>query len=394
MAGGRDGARPRREVPVICLAHLTDGQRRAYRIAETKIIELGEWDLEILAGEFSAIIDLGVDPRTTAFETSEIDLTIRDLEQQQPDDADDVPPLDEAAPPASRLGDIWCLGRHHRVICGSALDQTTYHALLGGREAQMVLADAPYNVRIDGNVCGSGRIRHAEFVMASGELSDEEFIEFLATSMDHCARVSANGSIHFWFMDWRHLLHAQLAGQRSYTEHKNTCVWVKSNGGMGSLYRSRHEFILVYKYGKAPHFNNVELGRHGRYRTNVWEYTGISSFSDNRDEELAMHPTVKPLALVADAILDCSHRGGVILDPFLGSGTTIIAAEQTGRHGYGIELDPRYVDVAICRWEKFSGIAAVHADTGLTFAEMAGRRAREAEGPLLLPPPAREAGHG
>jgi DNA modification methylase len=247
---------------------------------------------------------------------------------------------------------------------------------MGGEAAQMVFTDPPYNVPISGHVSGLGKAQHAEFRMASGEMTEAEFTRFLSTAFKHMATSSQGGAIHFICMDWRHLLELLRAGRIAYSELKNLCVWAKENGGMGSLYRSQHELIAVFKNGAEPHINNVELGRHGRNRTNVWRHAGMNSFQAGRDELLAMHPTVKPVALVADAILDCSHRRGIVLDPFAGSGTTIIAAERTGRRCFGMELDPTYVDRTLRRVRAALGIEPVCAVTGAAFSAME----HEAEG--------------
>ena len=273
----------------------------------------------------------------------------------------------------SRVGDLWLLG-DHRLLCGDATKLASYGSLLGGERAQLVFVDPPYNVRIDGHVCGSGSIKHREFEMAAGEMSEAQFTGFLTTVLERLAQHSADGSIHYVCMDWRHIFELLAAGRAAYSELKNLCVWNKDNGGMGSLYRSKHELVLVFKHGSGAHINNVELGRHGRNRTNVWDYAGVNSFGAGRLDDLAMHPTVKPVALVADAIMDCSHRGGIVLDCFGGSGTTLIAAEQTGRHGRLIELDPAYVDVAIRRFAKLTGEKVTQAASGLTFAEIRDQR--------------------
>jgi DNA modification methylase len=243
-----------------------------------------------------------------------------------------------------------------------------------GEKAELVFTDPPYNVRIDGNVCGKGAIHHPEFAMASGEMTKEAYTEFLTTVFRHLAAHSKDGSIHDICMDWRHLAEMLEAGSAVYTELKNLCIWAKTNAGMGSFYRSRHELVFIWKSGTAPHINNFELGQHGRNRTNVWEYSGISTMRAGRLEELAMHPTVKPVGLVADAIKDCSRRSGIVLDPFLGSGTTVIAAERTGRRARGLEIEPRYVDVAIRRWQDYSGRAATLTATGQTFEQVADER--------------------
>ena len=248
----------------------------------------------------------------------------------------------------------------------------------------MVFIDPPYNVPIDGNVCGSGSIKHREFAMAAGEMSETEFTDFLTTILGHLACHSISGSIHFICMDWRHILELLSAGRKVYAELKNLCVWNKDNGGMGSLYRSKHELVFVFKNGSERHINNVELGRHGRCRTNVWDYVGVNSLHEGRLDELAMHPTVKPVALVADAVLDCSKRDGIVLDCFGGSGTTLIAAEKTGRRGYLMELDPSYVDVTIKRFEKLTGKDAIHAENGSSFAEMRRERTDGADDTRII----------
>lgn len=255
----------------------------------------------------------------------------------------------------------------HRLICDDSTDLATFETLMAGEQAQMVFTDAPYNVPVNGHICGLGKVKHHEFVMGSGEMSREEFTSFLTTVMQNLSNHSADGSIHFHCMDWRHMGEILEAGEKSYDTLKNLVVWNKDNGRMGSFYRSKHELIFVFKKGSTPHINTFELGQHGRYRTNVWDYAGVNSMRAGRGEELAMHPTVKPVAMVADAMLDCSKHGGIVLDAFSGSGTTIMAAEQTGRAARAIELDPRYVDVAVRRWQKHSGQSAILNGSGVTF---------------------------
>jgi DNA modification methylase len=268
---------------------------------------------------------------------------------------------------------MWLLGKH-RLLCGDARDDDAYKGLVAGETAEFVFADPPYNVRITGHVCGHGRIRHREFAMASGEMSAEAFTGFLITVFQRLVAHTTNGSIHEIFMDWRHLTEMMAAGNKVYTELKNLCVWVKTNAGMGSFYRSRHELVFVWKAGDGPHVNNFELGQHGRHRSNVWQYAGANTLRPDRLEELSVHPTIKPVALVADAIKDCSRRNGIVLDPFVGSGTTLIAAERTGRRARGIEIDPVYVDVAVRRWQTYSGKAATLAATGQNFEEVEAER--------------------
>jgi DNA modification methylase len=241
----------------------------------------------------------------------------------------------------------------------------------------MVFTDPPYNVAIAGNVSGLGKVKHREFAMASGEMSRDEFTKFLETAFNRFAQFSSDGSIHFICMDWRHIRELLDAGAKPYRELKNLCVWAKTNAGMGSLYRSQHELVFVFKNGSAPHINNVELGRFGRSRSNVWHFAGQNTFGNDRDTELAMHPTVKPVTLVAEAILDCSKRGQIVLDAFAGSGTTLLAAERTGRHGYGIEIDPYYVDTIIRRFQVVHGIKATHNGSDLDFAVASRRRSKE-----------------
>ena len=362
-------------VPIIRLSDMTEPQRRAYVLADNKLAENAGWDQELLALELQYLseLELDFDLTITGFEDAEIDVLIESLEVPEPDAADRIPEID-GTPPVSRPGDLWRLGRH-RLLCGDATQPEPFTRLMAGETAQMVSIDPPYNVPIDGHVCGLGQVRHAEFAMAAGEMSEAEFTAFLETVFRHLVAHSAEGSIHYVFMDWRHLFEVMTAGRKAYTELKNLCVWNKTNGGMGSLYRSKHELVLVFKNGAAPHINNVELGRHGRYRTNVWDYAGVNSLRDGRLDDLEMHPTVKPVALVADAILDCSKRGGIVLDCFAGSGTTLIAAERSGRRAYTMEIDPKYVDTAIRRWQAHTGGHAVHVVTGESFAETVEMRA-------------------
>jgi DNA modification methylase len=363
-------------VPIIRLEHLTEAQVRAYVIADNKLAENAGWDQQILAQElqFLSKLDLNFDLTLTGFETAEIDLMIQGSDPMAGDSADDeILQLDESNPVVSRHGDLWIASEHH-LLCGDATKRNSFKLLLGRRKAQLIFTDPPWNLKIDGNVSGLGAIKHREFPMASGEMSDVEFINFLKTIASYLVAFSSDGSIHFICMDYRHLFELLLATRGLYSELKNLCVWNKDNGGMGSFYRSKHELILVYKNGTAPHINNIELGRFGRNRTNVWNYPGANSLRDGRREELAMHPTVKPVAMVADAILDCSKRGGLVLDSFGGSGTTLIAAEKTGRRAALMELDPAYVDLTIRRYQKLTGEKMTLAATGLTFDEVEAER--------------------
>ncbi len=358
-------------VPVIRLEDMTEAQKRAYILADNKLAENAHWDSDLLALELQGLLesDLDFGIEVTGFEMGEIDLLIGELSDSSDDEADRVPEMDPILPRIAKLGDLWQLG-DHRLLCGDATKPESFERLMDGELAQMGFTDPPYNVRIDGHVSGLGKVKHEEFAMASGEMTDAEFIAFLKKGLGLMAAHSRTGAIHFICIDWRHFWDLSQAGREIYSELKNVCVWTKTNAGMGSLYRSQHEFVAVFKNGSAPHINNVELGRHGRHRTNVWTYPGMNSFGAERDEALSLHPTVKPVALVQDAILDCSKRGGVILDPFVGSGTTLIAAERVGRRGFGLELQPRYVDVTLRRFRDVTGVEPLHVESGLTLKEI------------------------
>ncbi len=355
------------DVPTVRVDHLNPTQIRAYVIADNRLAEKAGWDPTLLALELQELsLETNFDVTVTGFEIAEIDLAISQAAGNEPDDADVVPEVDRSRPAVSQPGDCWQIGDHF-LLCGDALKAHSYERLLDGNRAQMIFVDPPYNVRIAGNVSGLGKAQHREFAMASGEMNRRDFTKFLNRALTNLAEFSVDGSIHFVCMDWRHIRELTDAADDAYTELKNICVWSKSNAGMGSLYRSAHEFIFVYKNGRAKHINNIELGRFGRSRTNIWEYAGMSSFGKDRDATLAGHPTPKPIALVSDAILDCSKRGGVILDSFAGSGTTLLAAEKTGRRGYGIELDTHFVDLILKRFEDLYGLEAVLTESGLSF---------------------------
>ncbi len=358
------------DVPVLRLEHMTEAEKRAYVIADNRLAELAGWDNQLLALELSAIagLDAEFELALTGFDPAEIESLLNNLDEAQTAEEEVV--IDTAAPVVTQLGDMWLLGKH-AIICGDALDADVFSRLLGNEKTQMVFTDPPYNVPVNGYICGLGKVQHEEFVMASGEMSEAEFTDFLARVATNLATFSVDGSIHYVCMDWRHIGELLAAGRSAYSELKNLVVWNKDNGGMGAFYRSKHELVFVFKNGSAAHINNFSLGQHGRYRTNVWDYAGVNSLKAGRDEELAMHPTVKPVEMVADAIRDCSRRGGIVLDAFSGSGTTIMAAEQTGRRARAIELDPRYVDVAVRRWQKTTGDKATLAGSGTTFDDIA-----------------------
>lgn len=365
-------------VPCVRFDRMTTEQKRAYALADNKLALNAGWDEEILALELQSLleIDLDFDVGITGFSIAEIDGLIEGLSPEETGDpADDRLPELQDADVVSLLGDIWELGPH-RLLCGNSLDGRSYDRLLGCERAQMVFTDPPYNVPIAGHAGGLGRIKHREFAMASGEMSGDEFTTFLKTVFAHLANYSIDGSINFVCMDWRHIAEVLVAGQSAYSELKNLCVWVKDNGGMGTFYRSRHELIFAFKNGTAPHLNSFELGQHGRYRTNVWQYRGVNSFGAGRGSELILHPTVKPVAMIADAIKDVSERGSIVLDGFGGSGSTLIAAHKTGRRGYLVELDPVYVDRIIRRWQEYAEDDAILLATDQTFAEIEAQRGR------------------
>lgn len=361
-------------VPCLRIEHLSEAQKRAYVIADNKLAANAGWDDELLAIElgFLASIECDVEIEVTGFSIHEVDIIIDSVKPEEPDDPrDDELPGTGVDVPDVKLGDIWELG-DHRLICGDARDPEVVAALMSDETADMVFTDPPYNVIVDGNVAGKGKVKHAEFAMASGEMSPDAYMGFLIKVLGNHAAVSKDGSIHFVCMDWRHLLELQLAGKEVYTELKNCIVWVKDNGGMGTFYRSRHEFVFAFKHGTTPHTNTFELGQYGRYRTNVWEYKGMNSRGGGRDELVQLHPTVKPVQMIADAIRDVSGRGEIVLDLFAGSGSTLIAAHKTGRRAYVAELEPGYCAVIIARWEAFAKDGAVlvlrEAGSGLVTA--------------------------
>jgi DNA modification methylase len=372
----------RTEVPVIRIEHLSPEQAAAYAIADNRLAELATWDDRLLGERLRELtaVDLDFSLDVIGFAMGEIDLKIEQISpvsgQANPDTADELPGV-TGEPTVTKPGDLWCAGRH-KILCADALYESTYRLLMDRTRAQAVFTDPPYNVPIDGHVSGKGRVRHREFAMASGEMDREQYTRFLRTAIEHLARYSVDGSLHYVCIDWRHQLDLLLATDGAYSELINLCVWAKDNAGMGSLYRSQHELVFVFKNGIRPHRNNVQLGQFGRNRTNLWKYPSTSHFGRRGEEGdlLAQHPTPKPVALIADALLDCTARSAVVLDPFLGSGSTLIAAERVGRTCRGIELDPVYVDLAIRRWQRFTGGDAVHAASGERFDELARERQR------------------
>jgi DNA modification methylase len=361
-------------VPVIYLDHLTETEARAYMLADNKLTDRSGWDESLLAVQLKELTELALsfDIDATGFELPEIDFRIQSLEAiDSIDRGNDFEVV--IGQPTSVLGDVWRLG-DHRILCGSALDLSAVSNLLAGQKAAAAVTDPPYNVRIDGHVSGKGAVHHREFPMATGEMSEAEFTTFLTSAQSCICQNTVSGALIYTFMDWRHMSETLAAGHSAGCELLNLCVWVKSNAGMGSLYRSHHELVFVFRNGSESHLNNVQLGRFGRNRTNVWNYAGGNSFARKGSKRnLDLHPTVKPLLLVADAIQDSTNRGDIVLDPFLGSGTTLLAAERVGRRCYGVELDPLYVDTTVERWQQMTGRKA-HNHLGESFDLLKSKR--------------------
>ncbi len=360
--------------PILRFRHLTEAQKRAYVIADNRLAEQAGWDRDLLAIELGELIELlpaeGLDVSLTGFEAPEIDLLLADMGPARPEPVDILP----ASPrnPTTRRGDLWRLGKH-RLLCGDAREAADFARLMEGASASAVFCDPPYNLRVS-EIGGRGRVRHREFAFASGEMGPAQFRSFLLETLGNGVRVSAEGAVHYVCMDWRHIADLVEVGRGLYGDTLNLVVWNKSNAGQGSFYRSQHELIGVFRVGALPHQNNVELGRFGRNRSNVWTYPGVNAFGRGRMEALAAHPTVKPVALVADALLDCTSRGDAALDQFAGSGTTILAAEKVGRIGFGLEYEPACVDVAIKRWQRLTKLEATLDGDGRSFEEIGAAR--------------------
>lgn len=357
-----------KKVPIIAATHLTEAQVRAYRLADNQLTLNSGYDTDVLRVELGELFEMerSFDLEITGFETAEIDLLLDGDSNPKPDPADAVPAIEPVA--VTQLGDVWQLGKH-RLICGDATKPEPYAVLMQAEKAQAVITDPPYNVPVNGHVCGLGKIQHREFVIGS-RMSKAEFDAFLGSFMGNCVAFSVDGSLHYIFIDWRHVYDVIGAGREPYGEPKNICIWAKQNAGMGAMYRSQHEMVVVFKHGTAPHINTILLGKYGRYRTNVWSYAGVNSFG-KQQEDLKLHPTVKPVAMLVDAIKDCTRRGHIVLDPFGGSGSTPIACEESGRTARCIELDPLYCDVIVRRWQEHTGQPAVHAQTRKTFNQIA-----------------------
>jgi DNA modification methylase len=359
-------------IPAIVISGLSDAKKRALLLADNRIALSAGWNRELLAIELAALPDLLVeddlDISVTGFEPAEIDALHADFEDRSNDPADEIDNSCLDGPAVTEFGDLWQLGKH-RLLCGDARSSDDLTRLLDGKRAHMAFLDPPYNVAVS-SVVGRGAVKHAEFAMASGEMSRDAFIAFLKETLGAAAKVSIDGAIPFACMDWRHIEELVTASRSLYGAMLNLIAWVKTNPGQGSFYRSQHELIGVFRVGATPHLNTVELGRHGRSRSNVWHYSGANTFRAGRMDDLRAHPTVKPVAMIADGMKDCTHRNDIVLDTFCGSGTTILAAERVGRRGCGLEIDPGYVDVAVRRWQAFSGRDALHVASGLTFEEI------------------------
>lgn len=365
-----------KEIPCIVIGHLSAKDVRRYRISANLIQEKGEWDFSALEVEFSELnIEFDGDLFIPGIEPQILDGFLQ--ERLGLADTLSEPILNNTGPIITRLGDVWKLGPHI-LACADARDVSFVSRILqaayGSTQVRLNFSDLPYNVKIQGHVSGGD---HREFVMASGEMSDGEFKSFLVESLKVIFRPLMEGGLAMLFMDWRGLRILLEAGELVGFSLLNVVIWAKTNAGMGSLYRSQHEFVVVFKKGSAPHINNVELGKHGRYRTNLWTYPGASSLGSDARKQLADHPTPKPVALLEDAILDVTERGDLVFDSFAGSGSTLIAADRAGRNFGGTELDPGYCDVILRRWHAHSDVSATLLETGETFEEVKARRIRE-----------------
>jgi DNA modification methylase len=355
-----------RDIPTVCVDHLTPAQVRAYVIADNRLAELAGWDRKLLALEFRELsVEFDFDVSVTGFDTAEVDVLINELNEEALNEWDKTPRINKKKPPISIPGDLWRIGEHH-LLCGNALDRESYERVLGCTKARMVFTDPPYNLSI-AKALRAKTVKRREFPMASGEMTTREYREFLEATFVQLCAASADGSIHFVCIDWRHVRDLLDAALKSYSELKNVCVWAKTQAGIGSLYRSQHEFVCVLKNGTGAHVDNVELGRFGRSRSNVWHYGSAKKHA--RDGQ--------PVSLVADAIMDCSGRGDRVLDAFAGSGTTLIAAQRTGRIGYGIELDGHYVDAILRRFSDVCGLNAIHLPSNKSFETIARERGRK-----------------
>lgn len=364
------------EVPTVRVDHLNETDTRLLRLALNRIAEESGWDTIELTEEWRELQPLAMDLgyEVSGFVTPEIDSLLHQPPSKEREDADDQRvEIGSPGSEVSRLGDLWELG-DHLVLCGSSLDMENLQRLMGDDLARMVLTDQPYNVKIQGNVGGLGKHKHREFVQASGEMDEAQFTQFLTTSIATLSAFCRDGALLYMFMDWRHQWEILSGIRAANLTMVNMAVWAKTSPALGAFYRSQHELCFIARKGKAQHKNNIDLGRWGRTRSNVWSYAGVNSFGAGRDEQLAMHSTCKNVSMLVDAIRDASDRGEIVLDGFLGSGSTLIAAERTGRICRGLELDPLYVDTIVHRWERVTGGTAVLRGTGETMVQVAERR--------------------
>ena len=362
-------------IAIVNLSHLSEVRIRALRLGLNKLGENGTYNFNRLKNEITFLLDQAIEIETTGFSAEEVDIILLDPDPGR-DEADEIPEPQDAV--VTAVGDVWTCGEH-LVVAGDSTQPETYAVAFENDRAQAVISDFPYNVVVPGNVSGLGKKVHENFVMASGEMSTEQFRTFLTDTMASAKRFLDDGAVFFGFMDWRSVDLLYAAGRDAGFEIINLVVWYKG-GGMGAMYRSAHELIVVFCNGDTPRVNNVKLGKNGRDRTNVWECAGANRRGSSAASMLHAHATPKPEEICIDAILDVTHRGETVLDPFLGSGTTLVAAEKCGRRCVGIELDSRFVDVAVRRWEALTGKQAILTATGKTFAETAAARLNEHDG--------------
>jgi DNA modification methylase len=360
-------------VPCLRAHGLSAAEQRAYVLADNRLSEESSWDLDLLAGELETLavenpdIDLEL---LTGFDTGEIDDLLVNMAENDADPSDQLPSM--RGPIVTRPGDLW-LFSGHRLFCGDSREPQSYTTLTGGVQSGMAITDPPFNVKVRGHVSGRGKVKHDEFAFASGEMSDREFKEFLVTTISHMAAACVAGALIYVFQDWRHVRVLAEVGEELNLELRNICVWSKTTPGQGSFYRSAHELVFVFQKPGASAQNNIALGKYGRSRSNVWTYAPPNKFA-GKDDDIRGHPTPKPVALVAEAIKDASKRRGIVLDPFVGSGTVFLAAEKVGRIAYGIEFEPRYVDLSIRRWQDFARKDVILAGTDKTFEQVAEER--------------------
>jgi DNA modification methylase len=362
------------EVPTVSIEYLTEHEVRAFALADNKLTENSQWDRKLLAEQLKMLceaeLDFSVD--VTGFEMDAVDVLVEGLTAAPKGNCDPADALPETttAAPVSEPGDVWLLGRH-RVLCGNSLDESSFSTLMQDRRANVVITDPPCNLA-GTHVTEPGSIRPKESKMVADEMNESEFADCLAQAFRLLASHSVNGSLHYIFTDWPHAGEILTAGKHAYSKLRNVCVWIKDKAGTSSLYRNQHELVFVFQSGQHEHWDNVRPIQFGRHRTNVWSYPGLNSFSRTAEEKnlVELHPTVKPVSLVVDVILDCSAQGNIVLDPFLGSGTTLMAAERTGRICHGIELGPGNVDTILRRWQALNGLVATHVVSGRSFADL------------------------